>query len=104
MYRQGDVLLVPVGAIPEGLTRRTGRLVLATGEATGHAHVIEDEAAALYGDALDQRFLEVLGEGGVDLVHTSDPVEHDTLTIPPGIYKVHRQREYTPAAIRMVAD
>ena len=43
MFRQGDVLVVPVDEIPTGLKkvpREQGRLVLAHGEATGHAHVV----------------------------------------------------------------
>lgn len=102
MIRQGDVLLVRVDEIPEGLPKHTGRLVLATGEATGHAHIIDSPAAALWGDDLNARFLEVVGP--VDLVHTSTPKDHDTLTVPPGLYRVRRQREYTPEAVRLVSD
>ena len=42
-YRQGDVLLIPTDAIPEKakrVTRDAGRIVLAYGEVTGHAHAI----------------------------------------------------------------
>jgi hypothetical protein len=102
MIRQGDLLLIPVPGIPPGLARREGRLILATGEATGHAHVIDDPAAVLWGDELDARFLEVTAT--VDLVHTSNPADHDTLTIPAGFYQVRRQREYTPEAVRLVGD
>lgn len=102
MIRQGDVLLIPVLEIPKGLNRHEGRLVLAMGEATGHAHVIDDPAAVLWGDELDARFLEVTAS--VDLVHTSNPLDHDTLTVPPGVYQVRRQREYTPEAVRLVGD
>jgi hypothetical protein len=102
--RQGDVLLVKTtkSSIPRGLKVHRGRLILATGEATGHAHVIDDPAAVLWGDELDVRFLEVTA--AVDLVHTSTPPDHDTLSIPPGTYRVIRQREFTPEAVRRVAD
>ena len=50
--RQGDVLLIPTDSIPEGTkpAKRDsrGRLVLAEGEVTGHAHVILDDAATLF--------------------------------------------------------
>jgi hypothetical protein len=65
-YRQGDVLLVAVPAIPEDarpLPRDEGRVVLALGEATGHAPLL-----------------------------------------PQGAYHVRRQREYSPRALRTVAD
>ena len=49
LIRQGDLLLVPVAGLPEGADRvRSGRLVLAEGEATGHAHVVDDERASLH--------------------------------------------------------
>ena len=93
MFRQGDVLLVRVD---EGRTGELqprdalGRVVLAEGEATGHAHAILEPGADLYGDDLNRRFLEILTEGGVDLVHE----EHATIHLPPGTYQVVRQREY----------
>src|SRR6476660_4884879 len=56
LIRQGDVLLIPVdaerfdGAAPAArrvLERVEGRLVLAEGEATGHAHAILEKHARL---------------------------------------------------------
>src|SRR5262245_65429127 len=103
-YRQGDVLLVAVPAIPQDarpLPRDRGRIVLALGEATGHAHAIADPRAALLETELQQRFLQVLAEGGVLLCHE----EHDALLLPQGTYEVRRQREYIPGTVwRMVAD
>ncbi len=93
MYRQGDVLLVRVADLPNeaGQPRDSkGRLVLAEGEATGHAHAILHEGARLHGSELEDRFLEVLAEGGVDLVHE----EHATIRVPQGVYRVIRQREH----------
>lgn len=103
MLRQGDVLLVPVDELPRGLKkvpRENGRIVLAHGEATGHAHVIEGEAQFLASDLeeLDGRFLVV--EEETELVHD----EHATITVPPGIHQVVRQREYELEAPRYVAD
>jgi hypothetical protein len=51
MYRQGDVLIIPVYSVPGNLApvaRENGRIVLADGEATGHAHAIRAEGAALF--------------------------------------------------------
>jgi hypothetical protein len=74
-------------------------VVLAYGESTGHAHAIaEDEAEMLQTE--EARFLRVLAEGGVSLIHE----EHATITVPPGEYEVVLQREYTPEAIRRVSD
>jgi hypothetical protein len=44
-FRQGDVLVQRVTSIPEGDTavaRDNGRVVLAYGEVTGHAHAIAE--------------------------------------------------------------
>ncbi|MBI4837902.1 MAG: hypothetical protein HY806_01915 [Nitrospirae bacterium] len=47
MIVQGDVFFIRTQSIPEGAlqkSREAKGYVIAKGEATGHAHVIEDEA------------------------------------------------------------
>ncbi len=104
MYRQGDVLLISVGELPEKLeqvAREGRRVILARGEVTGHAHAIKDDRAALFRDPkLAAIFLRVSGNAPVLLEHA----EHDTIAIPAGNYRVVRQREYAPGEIRRVAD
>ncbi len=94
LVRQGDLLLVPVAELPESVRRVRGRrLVLAEGEATGHAHVVDDERASLYQHGWPEtRYLRVEGVEPVSLVHE----EHDPLPVLPGVYEVRRQREYAP--------
>lgn len=107
-YRQGDVYLIAIDQLPDNLIAQgrdlDGRIVLAYGETTGHAHAILDRNVKLYRELtdkeIDDRFLQVLTEGGVDLVHE----EHDTIHLPAGNYTVRRQREYTPERIIQVAD
>jgi hypothetical protein len=104
-FRQGDVLLVAVEALPEGATpeRRTGRIVLAEGEVTGHAHAIEerDARAFMHGG---ERYL--LTRSIAQLVHE----EHAPIEVPPGTWRIVIQREYEPSpanpasAGRRVAD
>src|SRR5258708_19796990 len=51
LYRQGDVLIIPVEWIPEKLDpvdRENGRVVLAHGEVTGHAPAIMAQAPPLF--------------------------------------------------------
>jgi len=113
IVRQGDVLLVPVEGLPERRHERVvegPRIVLAEGEATGHAHVVLGSArlvhstAALSWRAADRTHLVV--EEPASLVHD----EHDAIGLLPGTYEVRRQREYTPPAptraqaFRRVAD
>jgi hypothetical protein len=102
MYRQGDVLIVPVESMPEQLDpvgHEDGRVVLAHGEVTGHAHTIRAEGAALFRDPkrLDI-FMRVSGGAPVALEHP----EHDTIMIPPGKYQIVRQREYAPGPVRHI--
>jgi hypothetical protein len=95
MYRQGDLLFRAVPELPEGLTERASK-VIAQGEVTGHSHcllegrVLEDRQGAL--------FLEVMRP--TQIIHQ----QHHPIELPGGCYRVIRQREYTPEAIREVAD
>jgi len=98
MFRQGDVLLVPVepAAVPATAVPaprdRSGRLVLARGEVTGHAHVISGTGVRLLADRddVDRLFLEI-EEAGV-LSHDERP----EIAVPAGHYRVVRQRRYAP--------
>jgi len=104
MYRQGDVLIVPIKAMPknvEAVQREKGKAVVAHGEATGHVHAVEDVRAALFSDPrTTEVFMLVAGDAPVALEHE----EHNPINVPPGTYQVLRQREYAPGAVRNVAD
>lgn len=103
-YRQGDVLLVAVEELPS-LARAErvkvpGRpLVLARGEASGHAHVVANsEEVEAY--RLADGTLLVVSERGLRIEHE----EHEALELPGGAYRVVRQREYWPDRVREVRD
>ena len=99
MFRQGDVAVVRAANMPRAAKQRereNGRVVLAHGEVTGHAHVVTGPAELF--DADRQTYLRV-GEGA-EIRHE----EHSTIPVPAGIYRVIRQREYSPEEIRNVAD
>jgi hypothetical protein len=100
IFRQGDVLIERIDSIPKKAKeiKRKGRLVLAEGEATGHAHVIKDRLARLFGDDDGNRYVSL--EQDAVLEHE----EHAPHRLEAGNYKVTRQREYSPEAIRNVAD
>lgn len=101
MYRQGDVLLVPVDApLQRDLTyvrRAKGQgIILAAGEATGHHHRVRERGAREFlGTDITgtngKRFLFV-GPKGATITHE----EHDTISVPPGEYEIVQQREYEP--------
>lgn len=96
LLRQGDVLLIPLDRVPEDVivSEYGPRLVLAEGEATGHAHVALADEAELAEAPDGTLYLFVGGEKGAVLVHE----EHDTIPLVPGSYEVRRQREYVPPA------
>ena len=114
MYRQGDVLILPVteNAVPEdvraaGPKTRAARepMVLALGASTGHAHAVlathDDGDFYPAPSESDPAFLH-LPRGG-KVVHE----EHGTIPLPEGWFRVVRQREYEPTALRsfrVVAD
>ncbi len=103
LIRQGDVLLVPIAQIPEDARKGPdGAVVLALGEATGHAHRIDDPRAQSWARGPDERFVLIDGDDPVALVHE----EHDTLDVPPGAWRIQRQREFEPTIRRprWVAD
>ena len=106
MLRQGDVLLVRIDDLPSGMDevapeRRGDRLkyVLAHGEATGHAHAIMSvtEPVTLRRHREQGLFLVVQG-AGAELRHE----EHRPLPVPPGNYRIARQRTYDAGRDRNV--
>lgn len=102
-YRQGDVLTIKVDAVPSDVTpvaREGGRVVLAHGELTGHAHTIADKGASLKTTEAGRMYLEITGTELAELKHE----EHKTIPHEVGKYRVVRQTEYSPQALRNVAD
>jgi hypothetical protein len=107
MYRQGDVLIVPIeetalpphGAdAPEEPRDSRGRMVLALGEVTGHAHAVLGPGRLLREPGAATALLH-LPDGG-RVVHE----EHAAVVLPKGWHRVVRQREYVPGSVRIVAD
>jgi len=100
--RQGDIFLDAVNAVPKGATEATpqGPVILALGEATGHAHAFYDGGVRYFAPN-DQgvAYIDVFADGA-ELRHE----EHAPIKVPRGKYRVIRQREYSPEAIRNVAD
>jgi hypothetical protein len=131
VFRQGDVMLIRISdgtdrrkAIDVGVfkevPRDNGRVILAYGEVTNHAHALTERGCHLY---IDERrpvseedvagIVMRLG-GGIPpepdrLLVVEEPSflrheEHGTIPLPVGQYIVRRQREFDPEAERAVAD
>ncbi|MFN0052804.1 MAG: hypothetical protein ACKV0T_11475 [Planctomycetales bacterium] len=98
LYRHGDILVARVEEVPEG-ARRLHHLVLAEGELTGHSHRIAERGQATLYESQRTMFVSVTADYAT-LVHQ----EHGPIRLRTGTYRVWRQREYAPGAIRNVQD
>ncbi|SMF27698.1 hypothetical protein SAMN06265365_11049 [Tistlia consotensis] len=103
--RQGDVLLLPCDELPQGVRQEppeNGRIVLARGETSGHAHAMAGDRVCYFrDDGSGQAFVRVDGDAPVALTHE----EHAALPVLPGTYRVVQQREYLPRSVpRSVVD
>lgn len=101
--RHGEVLLHPVGKLPDGLSKSFKSFIVGHSE-TGHHHVLEamDEFEVV--ELSDELFLRLFQPA--KLVHKKSMDAHKTLPVAPGIYHVKRKTEYDPWAetIRGVFD
>lgn len=112
--RQGDVLIRKIKAIPAAAREMKrdehGRIVLAHGERTGHAHTFRDKGICSFTtlDGDDVEFLLIGGSGGT-LRHEligGIKAEHNEIgakVIDDGAYEQAGQYEHAPEPIR-VAD
>lgn len=117
MYRQGDVSLHPVAALPT-TAQKVKDPVLAYGEATGHQHRVVGDQVCVFADGDGQKFVEV-GDSGARLVHdfaggsgvtaeteAREKDLHVAQELKPGLYAVKIEREYDPFedVLRQVTD
>ena len=97
VIRQGDVILVYVGDDrPKGNPVGTGQIVLAVGETTGHAHVLEGAVAEFFING--ERVIWV--EAPSTLIHE----EHNPVQVDLGTWLVGNQVEPDAESIRRVSD
>lgn len=98
---QGDVFFRRAAGIPKGakaLAKTSRGYIIAEGEATGHAHVVDDD-------------VELYENDGTLYLRTSKTVEvrheeHRPVSLQPGIWQAGIVREYDPflEEVRSVAD
>lgn len=102
-WRQGDVLVIEAAKLPpqmEAVAREGGRVILAHGELTGHAHAIADPQVKRFKTPEGRFYFEVVDQPAA-LRHE----EHSPIALEPGkVYRHARQVEYAPEALRNVAD
>ena len=94
--RQGDILFVKIDVLPESLAAKDDG-VIALGEQTGHKHLLV--YGSLLTDKQNNMFITVTSE-----LATIKHEEHRAITLPKGLYRVIKQREYDPEGWRDVKD
>lgn len=98
LFRHGDVLIQTVAELPKNV-RRVGHRTLAHGELTGHSHQIREADQVILWQTTAELFLQV-ERAHATVIHE----EHAPIELPQGLYRVWRQREYTPERIVVVRD
>lgn len=112
MAAQGDFIIMRVDAMPEGVElveigAENGKIVVAHSE-TGHNHVMEARNVSAFKQKdtkdvdLYEMFLLVKEPTAIQHMRSHDT--HAPILVDAGIYKIKRQREYTPEGFRRAAD
>ena len=100
MWRQGDVFIERVTEIPAQVRAHPlPHVTLVHGELTGHSHRVADPRTATLFSASNMFYLDVHADSAA-VVHE----EHGSIDLERGLYRVWRQREYSPKAIQVVRD
>ena len=103
---QGDVEFCRVRALPKAakaIVATDARHVVAHSE-SGHHHWCDAEGVSYYRDPGNAFVCYLRSEHAVDIVHARPHHTHETQRLTPGIWKITRQREYTPQGYRRVED
>lgn len=108
---QGDCLLRRVDKLPANvkLVRAVNGVFTVAHSETGHNHVVAEHPNVRLYDTEDPllSYLEVIEATDATeclLEHLRSYDTHETIKIPPGIFEVRRQREYTPEGWRRAQD
>ncbi len=104
---QGDVMFVRIDKLPDIELVPVEKNIVALSE-TSHHHVAE-RAQVFRGKVDDGMtlYMKALGPDGIDIVHHRSWDTHETLRLlgdEGSVFKIQRQREYTPEGWRRVED
>ena len=101
----GEVNIFAIDEIPDGIAAApvdsAGRPIIGHSE-TGALHVIEGSAIRVVEQDAFTSYVECREPAKV--IHLRGFDTHEPLTLPPGKYRVSRQREYVPEGFRRAAD
>lgn len=103
IFFQGDIAITRVDAIPEDVVEAKDNVVAHS--ETGHHHIATQSKVYAAPNGMEL-YIQAIGEH-VDLEHKRPYDTHETirmLTKPGDVFRVRRQREYTPEGWRRVED
>jgi len=112
---QGDLLVEEIAKVPEGFSPVTpdkhGRNVVASGEATGHHHVLREPGVCMLVREGTSDRVVTTGDEIAKLLHDqglesyAPTLDHAPIEIPPNkTVRVIRQREWIGQGVRRVED
>lgn len=101
---QGDLLITRITELPKAIDRVPDWDGVLAHSETGHHHVIDRDVTEMYRlpDEIYESFIVV--REPTELKHLRGWDTHEPIVFEPGIYRVRRQREYTPQGMRRVED
>lgn len=103
---QGDLLITRIESLPEGLIKAAadGNEYVVAHSETGHHHVMAVADVDIYQAANDDFVLYAIVNNPTVLRHQRSFDTHAPIHVDKGIYRINRQREYTPEGYRRAAD
>jgi hypothetical protein len=104
---QGDVFFVKVADVPKDtmLVPAVGGQHIVAHSETGHHHAVRADGTAFYEGPNDPFTCYLRVDGAfADIVHQRPFDTHETVRLGQGVWKIRRQREYTPEGFRRVED
>jgi hypothetical protein len=111
MCAQGDILLervaAPLTAVHAGECAEPKCIVLAQGELSGHCHTVHGRVRLTHDAARARDIPNGLYLGHLDVIAEPAQLEHQqhaAITLPPGTYRVRRQRRLEPTDAEIIRD
>jgi len=111
LFAQGDILIEWLDPAPVSgqilCAVSNGAVVVAEGEATGHLHKLVGRITFYRDDALARDIPANIYVGHVRVTGRTAHLEHDEhapIALPPGTYRVRRQRQLDPSDFDVFGD
>ncbi len=103
---QGDIAITRITALPQQAIPEisTNHEYIVAHSETGHHHVVDSNGSVMYNDSDNTLVSYLVVEDTAQIIHNRAYNTHETIECDAGVYRINRQREYTPDGYRRVAD